>query len=178
MPKQNKTKSNDSFPKSDIQRTLILIKPDGVQRGLAGRVIQRFEDVGFKIVGAKMVWIDEKFGKKHYFDLAQRKGEKVLNNMLQFMTIGPVIALCLEGIDAVEIVRKMVGSTEPKSAQPGTIRGDFAHHSYNYTDSNNKAIRNLIHASGNADEAKYEIALWFKSEELHSYKTVHEIHVF
>ncbi|GIU69528.1 MAG: hypothetical protein KatS3mg002_0764 [Candidatus Woesearchaeota archaeon] len=116
--------------------------------------------------------------ENHYFDVADRRGEKVLKSLLKFMTIGPVIALCIEGIHAVENVRKIVGSTEPKSAQPGTIRGDFAHHSYIYTDSKGGAIRNLIHASGKIEEAKYEIALWFKPEELHTYKTVHEIHVF
>src|SRR3989344_3684836 len=84
----------------------------------------------------------------------------------------------LEGVNAVEVVRKLVGGTEPKSALPGTIRGDFAHMSYADADGQNKAIENLIHASGNAEEAKQEIALWFKSEELHSYKTAHEAHVF
>ncbi len=171
-------KPQDMKPQSKLERSLILIKPDGVQRGLVGRIMQRFEDVGFKIVGAKMVWIDDDFGKKHYFDLAERKGPAVLKRMLNFMTVGPVMAICLEGIDAVENIRKMVGSTEPKSALPGTIRGDFAHHSYTYTDNKNGAIRNLIHASGNSEEAKYEVALWFRQDELHSYKTVHEIHTF
>ena len=160
------------------ERSLVLIKPDGVQRGLMGRIIQRFEDVGIKIVGAKMVWIDEDFGKKHYFDIAERRGQKVLDVLLKFMTNGPVMAMCLEGISVVENVRKIVGSTEPKSALPGTIRGDFAHHSFSHTDKNDASIKNLIHASGNVDEAKFEVSLWFKPEELHSYKTVHEIHVF
>ena len=165
-------------PEDFVERTLVLLKPDAVQRGLMGRIIQRFEDIGFKIVGAKMVWMDETFGKKHYFDVADRRGEKVLKVLLKFMTQGPVLALCVEGIHAVENVRKIVGSTEPKSAMPGTIRGDFAHHSYVYTDNKDNAIKNLIHASGKLEEAKYEIALWFKPDELHSYKTVHEIHVF
>ncbi|MEM4637504.1 MAG: nucleoside-diphosphate kinase [Candidatus Woesearchaeota archaeon] len=171
-------KSKEQDFDEHIERTLVLLKPDAIQRGLIGRIIQRFEDAGFKIVGAKMVWIDETFGKKHYFDIAERRGEKVLKMLLNFMTQGPVLALCIEGINAVENVRKIVGSTEPKSALPGTIRGDFAHHSYAYTDKKNTAIKNLIHASGNIKDAKYEVALWFKPEELHSYKTVHEIHVF
>jgi len=161
-----------------MQRTLVLVKPDGVQRGLVGKIIQRFEDAGLKIVGAKMVWITEEFGRKHYFDVAQRRGETVLTNLLKFMTEGPVMALCLEGVNAVENVRKMVGSTEPKSALPGTIRGDLAHHSYESTDGKGVAVRNLIHASGNYDEALYEIKLWFAPNELHTYKTVHEAHVF
>lgn len=173
-----KTEEKKVNPEELIERTLVLLKPDAVQRGLIGRIIQRFEDAGFKIVGAKMVWIDDEFGKKHYFDVADRRGEKVLQVLLKFMTQGPVLALCVEGIHAVENVRKIVGSTEPKSAVPGTIRGDFAHHSYLYTNNKNGAIRNLIHASGKLEEAKYEIALWFKPEELHSYKTVHEVHVF
>jgi len=96
----------------------------------------------------KMVWIDEDFAKKHYFDLAERRGEHVLNNMVNLMTEGPVVAIALEGVEAVENVRRIVGGTEPKSAAPGTIRGDFAHHSFAYTDSKDQGIRNLIHASG------------------------------
>ena len=161
-----------------IERTLVLLKPDAVKRGLMGRVISRFEDAGLKVVGSKMVLINEEFGKKHYYDIAARRGEKVLQVLLKFMTTGPVMALCLEGVNAVENVRKLVGGTEPKSALPGTIRGDFAHVSFAYADGQNKAIENLIHASGNAEEAKQEIALWFKAEELHSYKTAQEVHVF
>jgi nucleoside-diphosphate kinase len=163
---------------SCIERTLILVKPDGIQRGLVGRIIQKFEDAGIKMVGVKMVWMTPDFGKKHYFDVAQRRGEAVLNGLLKFMTEGPVLALCLEGINVVENVRKIVGSTEPKSALPGTIRGDFAHQSYAHIDKKGGAVRNLIHASGNVEEAKYEVALWFAPDELHSYKTVHEIHTF
>ena len=161
-----------------IERTLVLLKPDAVKRGLMGRVISRFEDAGLKVVGSKMVLINEEFGKKHYYDIAARRGEKVLQVLLKFMTTGPVMALCLEGISAVENVRKLVGGTEPKSALPGTIRGDFSHVSFAYADAQGKAIENLIHASGNPEEAKQEIALWFKAEELHSYKTAHEVHVF
>ena len=161
-----------------IERTLVLLKPDAVARGLMGRIIQRFEDAGLKIVGAKMVWMDQDFGKKHYFDVAERRGEKVLSALLDFMTAGPVLAMVIEGVNAAEIVRKMVGGTEPKAALPGTIRGDFAHHSYEHTDGKGQAIRNLVHASGNSKEADYEIKLWFKDNELHTYKTVHEIHTY
>ena len=159
-----------------MERTLIVIKPDGVQRSLVGRVLQRFEDVGFKIVGMKMVWIDADFAKKHYFDLAERRGEHVLKNMVELMTEGPVVAVVLEGVEAVENVRRIVGATEPKSAAPGTIRGDFAHHSFAYTDAKQKGIRNLIHASGNVAEAKQEISLWFTENEIHDYKTDQEKH--
>lgn len=161
-----------------IERSLVLLKPDAVKRGLIGKILSRFEDAGLKIVGSKMVWVSEELGRKHYSDLGERKGEKVLNSMLKFMTSGPVMAFCIEGVNAVENIRKMVGGTEPKSAQPGTIRGDFSHVSFAHADKANKAIENLIHASGSVDEAKIEINLWFKDQELHSYKTVHEAHVF
>ena len=159
-----------------MERSLIVIKPDGVQRALVGRLIQRFEDAGLKIVGMKMVWIDADFAKRHYFDLAERRGEHVLKNMVDLMTEGPVLAAVLEGVSAVENVRRIVGATEPKSAAPGTIRGDFAHHSFAYTDEKQRGIRNLIHASGNVAEAKQEVALWFKDDELHEYRTDQEKH--
>jgi nucleoside-diphosphate kinase len=158
-----------------FERTLVLIKPDGVQRQISGRIIQRFEDVGLKIVGMKMLWIDKTFARKHYSAHVDKPFYAGLEAMI---TEGPVIAMVLEGLHAVTLVRKLVGGTEPKSAQPGTIRGDFAHHSYEYTDKKGKAIKNLIHASGNAEEANAEVALWFDKKELHDYKTVHESHVF
>ena len=160
-----------------IERTLVLVKPDGVQRCLIGKVIQRFENVGLKIVGMKMVWIDKEFAQKHYTDdITKRRGEKVRNLLLDLITMGPVVAMVLEGISAVEIVRKMTGETEPSSAAPGTIRGDFAHVSFPYADEIERAVRNIIHASGNSKEAKEEVKLWFKDEEMHSYETVHDKH--
>ena len=157
------------------ERTLVLVKPDGVQRGLSGRIISRFEDVGLKIVGMRMQWVDKEFARIHYSAHVEKAFYPGLEAMI---TEGPVLALVLEGLHAVELVRKMVGATEPKSATPGTIRGDFAHHSYSYTDAQNKSIKNLIHASGNIEEAIQEVQLWFKDEELHTYQTVHEKHVF
>jgi nucleoside-diphosphate kinase len=145
------------------------------------RILSRFEDARLKIVGAKMVWIDENLGRKHYDDIGQvgqRRGEKVFQVVLKFMSSGPVMALCIEGIQAVENVRKICGSTEPKAAAPGTIRGDFSHMSIPYADVQEKAIPNLVHASGNLEEAKKEIALWFTDKELHTYQTVHEVHTF
>ncbi len=158
-----------------IERTFVMLKPDSIQRQLTGRIIQRFEDAGLKIVGMKMQWIDEEFSKKHYKDHVDKPFFKGLD---EFVREGPVIAMVIEGINAIENVRRIVGSTEPKSAQPGTIRGDFAHVSYSYADEKGKAVKNLIHASGNKEDAEYEINLWFKPEEIHSYKTVHEQHVF
>ncbi len=163
------------------ERTLVVLKPDAVKRGILGRVISRLEDAGFKVVGAKMLWISEAFAKKHYDEIGQvgkRRGEKVLKNMIKVSSSGPVLALCLEGIQAVDNLRKMVGSTEPKAALPGTIRGDFSHTSFAYTDAQDKGVENVIHASGSSEDAKKEIALWFKADELYDYKTVHEVHVF
>lgn len=160
-----------------IQRTLVLVKPDGVQRGLTGDIIQRFEKVGLKIVGIKMVWIDKDFAKNHYVGVAERRGQKVLDMLLDLITMGPVIAIVLEGVDAVPVVRKICGPTEPKEAQPGTIRGDYAHVSYSYSDKVSEAVRNIVHASGEPEEAEHEISLWFKPEEMHDYPSVHDIHV-
>lgn len=157
-----------------IQRTLVLIKPDGVQRGLVGQIITRFENAGMKLVGGKMVWVDANFSKKHYAEHVQKKFYKALEAML---TQGPVFALVLEGVEAVALVRKIVGPTEPKAAPPGTIRGDFSHMSYAYADSKDIGLKNIIHASDSVDSAKVEVALWFSPGELHSYKSVHDVHV-
>lgn len=162
-----------------IERTLVLLKPDAVQRCLVGEIIMRFERAGLKIVGMKMVWVDENFALKHYTeDLAKRRGEHVRTMMTQFLREGPIIAIALEGVEAVENVRKIVGSTEPKAAPPGTIRGDYSHVSFGYADEKGIPVRNLIHASGNKEDAKYEVPLWFSEKEMHSYKTVHDMHVF
>jgi nucleoside-diphosphate kinase len=158
-----------------MERTLILIKPEGVQRNLVGKIITRFEDAGLKIIGMKQVWVDQEFAKKHYTkDIAERRGEKVRKMLVKYLSEGPVIAFVLEGVNAIENVRKIVGGTEPKSAPPGTIRGDFAHVSFAYADKNEIPIKNIIHASGNKEDAKNELSLWFKDEELHSYKTVQD----
>lgn len=161
-----------------IERTLVLLKPDAVQRCLSGKIIQRFEDAGFKIVAMKMVWSTKEKALEHYKDIAKRRGEEVRKRLIEFITEGPVIAMVLEGVNAVENVRKIVGSTEPREASPGTIRGDFAHVSYSYADEKGIAVKNLIHASSSKKEAEEEIKIWFKPEEIHSYKTVHDVHIF
>ena len=162
-----------------MEQTLVLLKPDAVERGLIGRIIGRFETVGLKIIGMKMVWIDEKFALKHYTeDIAKRRGAHVREWLSTYIVEGPVIAIAIEGLHAIEAVRKIVGSTEPKSAPAGTIRGDFALHSYSFADKKKKAIRNLIHASGDEKDAKYELNLWFDKKELHSYETVAEKHLW
>ena len=159
-----------------IQRTLVLIKPDGVMRGLVGEVIKRFENKGLKIIGLKMVCIDKKFAAKHYTeDIAKRRGKKVRMMLLDYITEGPVVAMVMEGVDAVNVVRITTGCTEPSKAMPGTIRGDFTHHSFHYADGKDMPVKNIIHASANAKEAEKEILLWFSIEELYSYKKTDEI---
>ena len=176
------------------EQTLILIKPDGVKRNLVGKIIQRFEDAGLKIKAVKMLQASEDLAKNHYaldetwaknvFDKTKASYEKENRPMrfnthielgktiqkwnMEFLTEGPVIALIIEGPHAIELVRKMVGSTEPRSAQPGTIRGDFAStESYSLADVQNRVLRNLIHASDSPTTAQREISIWFKKEEIH-----------
>jgi nucleoside-diphosphate kinase len=157
------------------ERTLVLVKPEGVKRHLVGKIISRFEDAGIKLVALKQVWIDKEFAKKHYTkDIEVRRGKKVREMLLDYIIEGPVIAMVLEGIDVIENVRKIVGGTEPKTAPPGTIRGDFAHVSFAYADKNNISVKNIIHASGDKKDAEHEIELWFKDKEIHTYQTIQD----
>ncbi len=160
-----------------MERTLIVFKPDAVMRGLVGEILSRFEKVGLKIVGTKMLVPTEQHLHGHYEGigtLKTRKGEQIFQQTLVMMQSGPVIAMVLEGVEAINLVRKMVGPTEPKSAQPGTIRGDYAHVSYDYTNQHAVGIPNLLHASADASEAAKEIAHWFADTELYEYQNVHE----
>lgn len=161
-----------------MERTLIILKPDAVQRGLVGEILTRFEKAGLKIVGVKMTRPDYEHYYKHYEDIGKmvsRRGKKTFDITLEMMQEGPVIAIVLEGVEAVSLVRKMVGTTEPKSAAPGTIRGDYSHVSFAYADEKEAGIPNLIHASGDPEEAKQEVAHWFSEHELFEYATMHEV---
>lgn len=160
-----------------MEQTLIILKPDAVMRGIVGEIITRFERTGFKIVAMKML----KPGYEHYFEhyegigtLKTRKGEEIFESTLSSMQDGPVITLVLEGVEAVEAVRKMVGDTQPKTALPGTIRGDYAHVTYGQASQVGKGVANIVHASADVSEAKKEIAHWFKPDEIHTYSVVHE----
>ncbi len=160
-----------------MERTLIILKPDSVQRGIVGEVITRFEKAGFKIIAIKMLEPDYDHYYQHYETigtLKTRKGDEVFENQLSTMQEGPVIALVLEGVDAIETVRKMVGATEPKSALPGTIRGDYAHVSYGAAANTGKGINNIVHASADKSEADKEISHWFTGDELHNYQSTYE----
>lgn len=182
------------------EQTLVVIKPDGVQRSLIGEIIGRFEKIGLKLVGMKMVLPTEEFVEQHYtldpewrritgekrIKAAKEKGEKletedpleitavVLNNLKKYMTSGPVVAMVWQGAHAAELVRKLVGGTEPRSSDVGTIRGDYVLDSYVMSDNDGRAVRNLIHASGNAKEAENEVKHWFRPEELVNYRLVQE----
>ncbi|HJQ08506.1 MAG TPA: nucleoside-diphosphate kinase [Candidatus Saccharimonadales bacterium] len=160
-----------------MEQTLIIFKPDALMRGIVGEVLSRFEKAGLKIVGVKMLQPDYQHYYEHYEGigtLKTRKGEEIFESQLATMQEGPVIAMVLEGVDAVETVRKMVGATEPKSAQPGTIRGDYAHVSYGQAASMGRGVANIIHASAEKSEAEKEIAHWFSESELCKYETVYE----
>lgn len=178
------------------EKTLVIVKPDGVKRGLVGEIINRFEKVGLKIIALKGVKIDSDLALKHYGyneewfekvgkrvkDFYQKIGfdpgeefskleNKEIGKLIQkwnadFLTEGMVAAIILKGFNAIEAVRKIVGATYPNEALPGTIRGDYSFESPVLTNIEQRAVRNLVHASGSADEAKLEIEMWFKNNEI------------
>lgn len=183
------------------ERTVVLVKPDGVKRGLIGRVLTRFEESGLKIIGLKMVWVDRELAMKHYpesrTELLKGIGEKTLATYekygrdpeedlgtkdplelgkmvnkwnIDFVTEGPVVAILLEGLHAIDNVRMVAGNTLPVFAQPGTIRGDFSIDSPALANAEQRAVRNIIHASGNPEEAQYEAELWFHNDEIQDYE--------
>lgn len=160
-----------------IERTLVVFKPDAIQRGIVGEILTRFERVGLKVVATKMIAPSREHYYKHYEEIGKmitRRGQDKFDITLEMMVQGPVIAMVLEGVESVELVRKLVGTTEPKSATPGTIRGDYSHMSFGYADGEGRGIPNLIHASGDSDEAAQEIAHWFSDEELYDYQALNE----
>lgn len=155
-----------------VERTFVMIKPDGVQRSIVGEILSRFEKVGLKIVAMKLVHVDEDFSKQHYADHVEKPFYKGLEELL---TSGPVVAMVLEGANAISLVRKMVGSTEPAGSSPGTIRGDFAHMTYGRADELGVGVPNLIHASDSTEGAEKEMHLWFSESDIFdNYETVHQ----
>src|SRR3989344_6021129 len=187
------------------ERTVVLIKPDGVIRGIIGQIITRFENVGLKIVAMKMIWIDSEFAGKHY-PLSRKKwlenigkraletyeeygrdpgedldimkplelGKKMAHWLVDYLTSGPVVAMLLEGENSISSVRKMVGHTFGDKAAPRTIRGDLSKARGYSSFAARRAGYNLVHASGNSEEAKFEEELWFRQNEIYSYKRLDE----
>jgi len=184
------------------EKTLVIIKPDGVQRSLVGEIIKRYEQVGLKMVATKMLQATEEMATKHYYDVGgdewieevgrkaaaayEKKGEKspyktfkdngwaILKANAKYLSAGPVVAMIWEGAGAVELVRKITGATAPLFADVGTIRGDFTLDSYALADVDGRSIRNLIHASGTPEESEQEIKIWFNEKELMNYIHIQE----
>ena len=182
------------------ERTFVLVKPDGIQRSLIGEIIKRFERIGLKLAGIKMLVPTSAHVEAHYtldsnwrrvtgektIESYRKKGMKppsedpleitarILEGLKKYMTSGPVVAMVWQGAHAVKIVRKVVGGTEPLSSDVGTIRGDFVLDSYQMSDTDGRSVRNLIHASGSPEEAEMEIRHWFTEKELVNYRLVQE----
>lgn len=157
-----------------IERTFIAFKPDAVQRGVMGEIMHRFERAGLRVAALKMVQATDELLEEHY---SEHVDKDFYEGLRDFMKEGPIVAGVLEGVNAVENVRKLVGDTEPKSAAPGTIRGDFTHMSYEHADASGKSVKNVVHASGNPEEAAKEISIWFDESEIHDYKRVDSYHI-
>ena len=143
------------------ERTFAMIKPDAVQRGIIGEIISRFEKKGIKIVAMKLVAVDRTLAEQHY---GIHKGKPFFEPTVKYITSSPVVAMVLEGVNVIEIVRAMTGATDPQKAAMGTIRGDYGQF----------IGRNIIHASDGKDTAQFEIALWFTAEEIASYQRIDE----
>jgi nucleoside-diphosphate kinase len=143
------------------QRTLVIIKPDGVQRGFIGEIIGRFEKKGLKIVAMKLISVPKELAEKHY---GIHKGKSFFNPTVKYITSSPVVAMVLEGNNAIDLVRTMMGKTNPQDAAMGTIRGDFGQF----------IGRNIVHGSDGPDTAEFEISLWFKPEEIVKYTRIDE----
>ncbi|MGH2454813.1 MAG: nucleoside-diphosphate kinase [Candidatus Limnocylindria bacterium] len=140
-----------------MERTLVLVKPDGVQRGLVGEILGRFERKGLKVIGLRLLSVPREMAERHY---AVHAGKHFYAGLVEFITSGPVAAVALEGPDAIATVRRMVGKTMPNEAEPGTIRGDLGI----------SGLRNLVHASDAPETADFELALWFGTDALAGYR--------
>ena len=182
------------------ERTLTIIKPDGVQRGLIGEIIKRYERTGLKLVALKFVVPTEDLIEKHYLvdpdwimkvgaksiqaykdkgleppeTDPQKVGEKVMNTQKKYLSSGPMAAMVWQGMNAAGVIKKITGRTEPLTSDVGTIRGDLMIDSYAVADSDGRAVRNVVHISSSKEDAEKEIALWFKPEELINYRLINE----
>jgi nucleoside-diphosphate kinase len=153
-----------------VQKTLVILKPDAVERGIVGEILARFERAGLQIIGLKLVKADQKLASDHYHDVDVRYSPEIKKLMVDFMSSNPVVAMVLEGIGAIEKVRLMIGTTYPHQASPGTIRGDYAHVPKDYVNEHDLPLRNLIHASSDPADAERELKLWFQPAEIFDYQ--------
>lgn len=186
------------------EKSLVLVKPDGVQRGLIGESIRRYEQSGLKLVAIKMTIPTPKMALDHYSvdpEWALKTGTKsieswkakgltpptedpvelaegVRKQLVEFLSSGPVVAMVWQGMNAIGVIRKITGGTEPLTSVPGTIRGDYTIDSYRAADSDKRAVRNIIHASGSVEEAEKEMSIWFKPEEILNYRLVTEAIIY
>jgi len=186
------------------ERTLVVVKPDGIQRSLVGEIVKRYEQSGLKLVGLKMFVPTPEFIETHYMldpewrvktgmktiESYKKKGKRppsedplkitevILSNLKKYLSRGPVVAMVWRGMHAVGIVRKITGGTEPLTSDMGTIRGDYTTDSYEVSDVDGRAVRNLVHASGSVDESSKEIAHWFRPSELIEYRLINEAMIY
>ncbi|KKT87766.1 MAG: Nucleoside diphosphate kinase [Parcubacteria group bacterium GW2011_GWB1_45_10] len=182
------------------EKTLVIIKPDGVQRGLIGEVIKKYEQTGLKLVSLKMLVPTNELIEKHYLvdpdwkikrgnktiqaykdkgieppELdPEKSGQKVLDVLKKYLSSGPVVAMVWQGMNVCSVIKKVTGSTEPLTSDVGTVRGDFTVDSYQVADIDNRATRNIVHASGSVEDAQKEIPLWFSESELINYRLLNE----
>ena len=181
------------------ERTLVVLKPDTIQRNLIGDIISRFERAGLKIIAMKFLLPTRELAYKHYVKSEEevialgnrsiegnRKrgieimgepkeiGQRIMDRLVEYLAHSPVVAMVLEGNNSIQIVRKLVGSTEPTSSDVGTIRGDYTIDSYDLADADKRAIRNLVHASANQVDVDYEIPVWFNENEIYTYRNIRD----
>jgi nucleoside-diphosphate kinase len=154
-----------------IETTFVALKPDAVKRGLVGEITAIIENAGFKISGMKMVQATDQLLEQHY---EEHVDKPFYDGLAEYMQQGPIVAIAVEGVHAVENLRKIIGDTSAKDSHPATIRGRYAHMSMEHADDAGTHYKNLIHASEDLEAAEEELSIWFSDEELHEYETAHE----
>jgi len=154
-----------------VNKTFVALKPDTVKRGLTGEIIATIEDTGMKIMGMKMVQATDQLLEQHY---EEHVDKPFYDGLAEYMKDGPIVALVVEGVHAVDNMRKIIGDTDASEAQPATIRGRYAHMSMDHADDAGNLYRNIIHASATEEEAEKEVGIWFSEDELHEYQNTFE----
>ncbi|MFB6241475.1 MAG: nucleoside-diphosphate kinase [Candidatus Nanosalina sp.] len=154
-----------------VNRSFVALKPDAVKRGITGEIISQIEDAGFKIMGMKMVQATDQLLEQHY---EEHVDKPFYDDLAEYMKEGPIVGLVVEGVHAVDNLRKIVGDTDASEAHPATIRGKYAHMSMDHADDAGRYYKNIIHASATEEEAEKEIGIWFSEDELHEYENTFE----